>query len=83
MSAGELVFRGLRGRTLEDQALAMGQGYGSVAEMAIDELGQIVLDLTVRMAKLESLYATLGHPDSWSADDVANNPLVTGDDSAP
>lgn len=63
MTSGELVFRGLRGRTLDDQAAAISSGYGSVMEMALDELGAIVLDLVKRMDRLESLYATYADAD--------------------
>lgn len=66
----ELVFRGLRGRTLEDQASAMSQGYHSVTEMAIDELGAIVLELRERMDKLESLYATYADADYRLPEDI-------------
>lgn len=51
----ELVFRGLRGRSFEDQARAMANGYQSVNEMAIDELGQMLLELMRRVDRLEAL----------------------------
>lgn len=51
--ADELVFRGVRGRTFEDQRQAIASGYGSVSEMAIDELGLMVLELVKRVEALE------------------------------
>lgn len=53
-----VVFRGLRGRTLDDQMTAASKGYGSVAEMALDELGELVLNLLARIDRLEAFYAT-------------------------
>jgi hypothetical protein len=49
----QLVFRGLRNRTLDDQTRAIGAGYESMQDYAIDELGQIVVDLVDRVETLE------------------------------
>lgn len=49
----ELVFRGLRGRNLADQAAALEAGYTSMTEYAIDELGRIVLELVARVEAVE------------------------------
>lgn len=60
----ELVFRGLRGRTLEDQQQAMVNGYHSVTEMAVDELGAMVLDLSRRVEELEGRCTDLERTDA-------------------
>lgn len=49
-----VVFRGLRGRTLDDQADALSQGYNSMTEYAIDELGRIVLELKQQVERIEA-----------------------------
>lgn len=49
-----VAFRGMRGRNLQDQAQAMSNGYRSVAEMAMDELAALVLDLRRRVENLEA-----------------------------
>jgi hypothetical protein len=56
----ELVFRGLRGRTFEDQKQAIVDGYGSVAEMAIDELGTLLLSTMRRVDALEHQMRSAG-----------------------
>lgn len=53
MATGELVFRGLRNRTIDDQTRALAAGYESMQDYAIDELGQIVIDLAQRVERLE------------------------------
>lgn len=49
-----MAFRGLRGRNIDDQTKAMVDGYNSVTDMALDELGQLVLDLKRRVENLEA-----------------------------
>lgn len=48
-----VVFRGLRGRTLDDQKRALENGYESLQDYAIDELGQMILELRSRVEALE------------------------------
>lgn len=55
---GDIEFRGVQGRTLDDQTRAMAAGYRSVAEMAIDELAEIVMRLQARVETLEALTGT-------------------------
>jgi hypothetical protein len=50
---GEIAFRGVKGRTFDDQMRAAVEGYSSVAEMAVDELAKMVLDLQRRVDALE------------------------------
>jgi hypothetical protein len=49
----QIIFRGLRGRTLDDQQRAIAAGYESMQDYAIDELGQLVLTLMRRVEALE------------------------------
>lgn len=58
-----IVFRGLRGRTLADQAEAMQQGYTNMTEYAIDELGRMVHELTQRVDDLEEQAGTQPLPE--------------------
>lgn len=51
----EIEFRGVKNRTFADQTRALEAGYSSVAELAIDELGHMVLDLARRVEKLEAI----------------------------
>ena len=56
---GELEFRGVKGRTFEDQARAIDAGYNSIVEYAVDELGLMVVELVKRMDRLEEQIAGL------------------------
>lgn len=55
----ELEFRGMKRRTLEDQKRAMTGGYGSVQEMALDELAALYYDLLARTEALEKRMSVL------------------------
>ncbi len=46
-------FRGIRERTLDDQMQAIGEGYSSIEQMAIDELARRLIELEQRVAVLE------------------------------
>lgn len=52
-SQGKIAFRGIRERNFEDQVEALGAGYNSVVEYAIDELARRLIALEQRVALLD------------------------------
>jgi hypothetical protein len=52
-STNTLEFRGIDERNLEDQLQAAREGYGSVQDMALNQLAQRIILLEQRVAVLE------------------------------